>query len=124
MKKFFAILICSIIIFCHFVPIVPGQAAEVVIEQGIDFFYKSWDMIYSLINGGVIQTSPYQGIADQTTALAAYYDDWGENLLNDEVVPQRRTFNRPDGFVDPNDLSQPAIWSNPEFGRAINLSDD
>jgi len=89
MKKFFAILICSIIIFCHFVPIVPGQAAEVVIEQGIDFFYKSWDMIYSLINGGVIQTSPYQGIADQTTALAAYYDDWGENLLKaiNYIVP-------------------------------------
>ena len=47
---------------------------------------------------------------------------WGENLLNDEVVPQRRTFNRPDGFVDPNDLSQPAIWTE-KYGRGIKLSD-
>lgn len=89
MKRFFAILLCSIIIICNFVPIFKGKAAEVIIEQGIDFLYKGWDMINSIINGGVIQTSPYQGIADQTTALAAFYDDWGENLLKvtNYIVP-------------------------------------
>jgi len=37
----------------------------------------------------------------------------------------RRPLTPPSGYnASPNDLSQPAIWSNPEFGRAINLSDD
>lgn len=81
MKRFFAIFICSIIIFCHFVPIVPGQAAEVVIENGIDILYKGWDMINALINGFVIQTSPYSQLANDGTAYAAYYTDWGKDLL-------------------------------------------
>ncbi len=53
---------------------------------------------------------------------------WGGNLLEDEgqqeeeVVLQRRTFNRPSTFADPNDLSQPAIWTE-KYGRGIKLSD-
>ena len=81
MKRFIAGFIVAMILFCNITTTYIGYSAEVVIEQGIDFFYKSWDMIYSLINGGVIQTSPYQGIADQATAVAAYYEDWGTDLL-------------------------------------------
>lgn len=89
MKKFLAGFLVAVILFCNVTTTYIGYSAEVVIEQGIDFFYKSWDMIYSLINGGVIQTSPYQGIADQATAVAAYYEDWGENLLKalNYIVP-------------------------------------
>ena len=53
---------------------------------------------------------------------------WGPNLFddeeqkNEEIPLQRRAFNRPDGFVDPNDLSQPAIWTE-KYGRGIKLSD-
>ena len=52
---------------------------------------------------------------------------WGGNLLdeesnNEEAPLQRRTLLRPDGFVDPNDLSQPAIWTE-KYGRGIKLSD-
>ena len=55
--------------------------------------------------------------------------NWGAELYNEEVkqneeIPlQRRTFNRPDHFADPNDLSQPAIWTE-KYGRGIKLSDD
>ena len=54
--------------------------------------------------------------------------NWGEELYNEEVkqneevIPQRRTLNRPNGFADPNDLSQPAIWTE-KYGRGIKLSD-
>ena len=53
---------------------------------------------------------------------------WGGNLLEDEAVQnedvplQRRPLNRPNGFADPNDLSQPAIWTE-KYGRGIKLSD-
>ena len=37
----------------------------------------------------------------------------------------RRPLTPPSGYnASPNDLSQPAIWNNPDFGRSINLSDD
>ena len=55
--------------------------------------------------------------------------NWGVELYNEELkqneeIPlQRRTFNRPDHFADPNDLSQPAIWTE-KYGRGIKLSDD
>ena len=52
---------------------------------------------------------------------------WGPGLFEEDSqteVPQyqRRPLNRPDSFVDPNDLSQPAIWTE-KYGRGIKLSD-
>ena len=53
---------------------------------------------------------------------------WGGNLLeeeannSDDVPLQRRPLNRPNGFADPNDLSQPAIWTE-KYGRGIKLTD-
>ena len=60
--------------------------------------------------------------ATETTTEKEKNSPWGAELLKDEVVPQRRPFNRPDGFIDPNDLSQPAIWIE-KYGRGIKLSD-
>ena len=65
-------------------------------------------------------TSPVE--AAETTPEKEKNSPWGAELLKDEVVPQRRPFNRPDGFIDPNDLSQPAIWIE-KYGRGIKLSD-
>ena len=50
---------------------------------------------------------------------------WGGSLFDDsqEAAPVRKTVHRPDTFADPNDLSQPAIWTE-KYGRGINLSDD
>jgi hypothetical protein len=39
--------------------------------------------------------------------------------------PATKTFAPPPGFEpNSNDLSQPAIWNNSNFGRTINLFDD
>ena len=49
---------------------------------------------------------------------------WGSGLFEDDtpVQPVRKTVTRPASFADPNDLSQPAIWTE-KYGRGINLSD-
>lgn len=53
---------------------------------------------------------------------------WGDSLFQEDPAlerPAMRQFTRrPDGFIDKNDLSQPAIWTNTDFGRTINLTDD
>lgn len=54
---------------------------------------------------------------------------WGNELLKENDLPMsakttKRSFAPPAGYTGQNDLSQPAIWSNPEFGRSISLSDD
>lgn len=56
-------------------------------------------------------------------------NNWGKDLLKDgsfDLHPtfSKRSFVPPAGFEAQNDLSQPAIWSNPDFGRTISLSDD
>lgn len=55
-------------------------------------------------------------------------ENWGEELLKQPEKPiyqgqARRPLNPPTGFVNSNDLSQPAIWSNPEFSRGIKFDD-
>lgn len=52
---------------------------------------------------------------------------WGEKLLDqdkDSEIPQiqRRPLIRPNDYADPNDLSQPAIWTE-KYGRGIKLTD-
>ena len=49
---------------------------------------------------------------------------WGPGLFEETepVQPVRKTITRPSSFADPNDLSQPAIWTE-KYGRGINLSD-
>ena len=53
---------------------------------------------------------------------------WGVEAFREETKPdeeiplQRRPLNRPNGFADPNDLSQPAIWTE-KYGRGIKLTD-
>ena len=42
-----------------------------------------------------------------------------ENLYQGQAT--RRPLNPPSGFIDPSDINTPPIWSNPEFGRTINL---
>ena len=58
---------------------------------------------------------------DKSTGFGAeLYEQ--EIKQNEDVIPQRRPLTRPDGFADPNDLSQPAIWTE-KYGRGIKLSD-
>ena len=49
---------------------------------------------------------------------------WGPGLFEDEEPEQmvRKTVTRPATFADPNDLTQPAIWTE-KYGRGINLSE-
>lgn len=55
---------------------------------------------------------------------------WGQSLFDLDshkggVNPATKSFAPPPGFEpNSNDLSQPAIWNNSNFGRTINLSDD
>ena len=55
---------------------------------------------------------------------------WGQALFDNDSHkgipnPSTKSFAPPPGFEpNSNDLSQPAIWNNSNFGRAINLSDD
>ena len=50
---------------------------------------------------------------------------WGGDLFseNENDQPVRKTVSRPITFADPDDLSQPAIWTE-RYSRGINLSDD
>ena len=49
---------------------------------------------------------------------------WGPGLFDsdDDQPLERKTVSRPQTYADPNDLSQPAIWTE-KYGRGINLSD-
>ena len=86
--------------------------------------------IASILNGTKpVEATPFsfESNPDTTEAAAEESDSeknsaWGENLFDEDTSLQRRTFNRPNGFVDPNDLSQPAIWTE-KYGRGIKLSD-
>ena len=55
---------------------------------------------------------------------------WGQSLFESDSHkgisnPATKTFAPPPGFEpNSNDLSQPAIWNNSNFGRTINLFDD
>lgn len=50
---------------------------------------------------------------------------WGSGLYTDTGTfytgQTRRPLNPPTDFVDQKDISQPAIWSNPEFNRTIKI---
>jgi len=50
---------------------------------------------------------------------------WGDSLFDSDEPEQpiRKTVRRPASFADPNDLSQPAIWTE-KYGRGISLTDD
>ncbi len=69
------------------------------------------------------QDSSESSIDRQNTA-------WGQSLFDNDTQkgipnPSTKSFAPPPGFEpNSNDLSQPAIWNNTGFGRAINLSDD
>ena len=86
--------------------------------------------IASILNGTKpVEATPFsfESNPDTTEAAAEESDSeknsaWGENLFDEDTSLQRRTFNRPNGFVDPNDLSQPAIWTE-KYGRGIKLTD-
>lgn len=70
-----------------------------------------------------LQDSSESSIDRQNTA-------WGQSLFDNDTQkgipnPSTKSFAPPPGFEpNSNDLSQPAIWNNTGFGRAINLSDD
>ena len=50
---------------------------------------------------------------------------WGNDLFNSTPQPEkpvRRVANIPSGEIDPDDINQPAIWTQ-KYSRGINLSD-
>ena len=58
-------------------------------------------------------------------SLGKLFTSDGDDSIGLHQAQSRRPLTPPSGFnASPNDLSQPAIWSNPDFGRSINLSDD
>lgn len=69
----------------------------------------------------------YEDNSDVTTKEASSDDKnnaLGKTFANTEDQPVRKTVGRPDkGFGDPNDLSQPAIWTE-KYSRGINLFDN
>lgn len=55
--------------------------------------------------------------------------DLAKGLMNEDTynlhsMQARRPLTPPAGYTGQNDINQPAIWSNPEFSRTINLTDD
>ncbi len=68
------------------------------------------------------ETNPDAEVRAEAEAEKEKKAPWGADLLNDETAPVRRTFNRPDGNIDPNDLSLPAIYLE-KYGRGIKLTD-
>jgi len=75
-----------------------------------------------------VQQSPVQETVasadkDKTGSLAAgIFESESQGTF---VSSTRKQFKPPVGFnADPNDLSQPAIWNNTDFGKTIKLTDD
>lgn len=68
--------------------------------------------------------------SSQKEAEQAKNAAWGQSLFESDSHkgisnPATKTFAPPPGFEpNSNDLSQPAIWNNSNFGRTINLFDD
>ena len=68
--------------------------------------------------------------SSQNEAEQAKNVAWGQSLFESDSLkgisnPATKTFAPPPGFEpNSNDLSQPAIWNNSNFGRTINLFDD
>ena len=62
---------------------------------------------------------------DTQTAEKEKKTAWGPSLFDSEEPeqPVRKVVTRPSSFADPNDLSQPAIWTE-KYGRGISLTDD
>ena len=84
----------------------------------------------SILNGSkpvestpfAFETNPDAEVRAEAEAEKEKNAPWGAELLNDETAPVRRAFNRPEGNIDPNDLSLPAIYLE-KYGRGIKLTD-
>ena len=88
----------------------------------------------SILHGSKpVETTPFSFESNPDTTQTEEVETekntaWGGKLLeedvnqSEEVIPQRRPFNRPTGDIDPNDLSMPAVWLE-KYGRGIKLSD-
>ena len=114
-------------------PVVEEKEPEIVIN---DPNVVRASEIDSILHGGSkpSESNPFSFETNPDTEAAEADTDqeknkpWGKELYEEEAkkeeeLPlQHRTFNRPDGFADPNDLSQPAIWTE-KYGRGIKLTD-
>ncbi len=73
---------------------------------------------------------PFEKNADKNekevkkSSLGSQLFDSSDVDLGVYVKPLRKQFSPPAEGIDPNDINQPAIWSNKAFGKSINLSDD
>ena len=84
-------------------------------EEATPFFFES--------NPDKEEDSTIQAEPEKEKASGFGAELYEEEIKQNEDTPlQRRPLNRPNGFADPNDLSQPAIWTE-KYGRGIKLTD-
>ena len=82
MKKHLFAFICVFIILFNTFTYTKTKAMDigVAIDVGSEILYEGWDMIQSIFNGFVISLGQYSGYADKASAMAAFYNDWGDVL--------------------------------------------
>ena len=103
MKKHLFAFICVFIILFNTFTYTKTKAMDigVAIDVGSESLYEGWDMIQSIFNGFVISLGQYSGYADKASAMAAFYNDWGDVLT---VLTQ--------GYLSPDQVEQSAISLN------------
>ena len=77
----------------------------------------------SILNGGAAPAaSPFTFESNPDKEEEEKPSSWGGNIFESDPEPEleRRTVTRPQTYADPNDLSQPAIWTE-KYGRGISL---
>lgn len=114
---------------------VQEEAGSVVEESPVvnDPNVVKADELNSIFNGTAVSDPLLEREPEKTSSPFSFEQNpdkeekpksWGGGLFEpDEETPlERKSVTRPSSFADPNDLSQPAIWTE-KYGRGINLAD-
>lgn len=113
MKKHIFAFICIFILMFNTFSYTETKAMDigVAIDVGSEILYEGWDMIQSIFNGFVISLGQYAGYADKASAMAAFYNDWGDVLT---VLTG--------GYLSPAEVEQSAISVNTVMPRDFGMT--
>lgn len=100
MKKHIFAFICVFVLMFNTFTYTQTKAMDigVAIDVGSEILYEGWDMIQSIFNGFIISLGQYAGYADKASAMAAFYNDWGDVLT---ILTK--------GYLSPDQVETPAI---------------
>lgn len=118
-----------------------AQKFSEVVSDPIDNNVLAPQEFENLLNNKLSENKPFaeKSLFDEEKNNSFTGRDSSELLSNEEVAnllkeidereereerKEQKTFSPKNGYVPTGNLKDPAIWSNPEFGRSINLFDD